>query len=942
MIRVSTVHSLRLRYIIGLSVIALLVTASFITMQRVVSEQREFASLINLASHQAGLSNRIAYFGSLMVTTGEESEFNMAKAQVGRTINKMENAHHILRNGDAEKGIPNLTNGNLKTIYDDPMVGLEKALNNFLERARNIYESDIHTLHAGSAAYLYLTTYGPHVLEPLLDAAVEEYQRIGRQAILRIENLELAIWLATIATLLIELTFIFLPMEEQVRRTLTSLENSITNLKRTRKRLLAAQKMALVGDWELHTSTGHLTWSDQIFEICGVTKTDFSTTIDSTLELIHPEDRSFVRESLVTLIKERKSMDLEYRIMRPDGSERLVYQHAVANYSDSKDDVLVFGTIQDITERKELSARLEKLSAHIPGFIFQYHLGDGGRSRFPYVSDGIIDTCGIEAKAVNSDATPLFDLIHNEDLARVVSRINESSENVTTWHDQFRITHPLRGELWLEGHATPEKNGSRATLWYGYIWDITERKQHEQQIRKLALYDPLTGVANRRLLKDRMRHAIATCKRNRNYGAVIMLDLDNFKTLNDTKGHNFGDALLIEVARRLYSCVRDTDTIARLGGDEFVVVLEWLGTDGSAGKKKAIDVAEKIRVALSRTYLLGPNEHTHHASASIGVTTFHDNRKSDSELLKRADVAMYEAKDLGRNRVCFYTEARQAMVNRRTEMAHDLQIALDNEEFSLYYQPQISINGTLCGAEALIRWIPPGKKPISPGQFIPIAESTGLILPIGEWVLKKACQHINDLNRSDFPEHFAIAINISARQFSDDDFLNKVKGIINDSEVPMKRLKLELTETSLVQDINRAKVILNELREMGLKIELDDFGTGYSSLNSLKNLPLDTLKLDGSLIQGLDGSGSNEAIIRAVIAMAKAMSLDIIAEGVETPEQRQFLIDEGCEMLQGYLFAKPMPFQDFMRYLQAYNSSAFSTFLSVPAAVGHGYEDILV
>ena len=694
-----------------------------------------------------------------------------------------------------KRRIPFVSNDRLQRIYNDPMGGLDIALNNFIDRATTVYDSEMKKLHTGSVAYIFLTTYGPHVLESLFDAAVDEYESISKAAILKIQRLELTIWIATILTLFLELGFIFIPVDRHIRKTLNSLEKSITDLTTTRERLLAAQQLARVGDWQLNVHNNQLTWSDEIYEICGVSKDRFKVSQKSSLELIHPEDQSLVKTALQKVIKNKKTIEMENRMVRPDGDEKFVFQRVALVLDRNGQVEFVSGTIQDITERKE-------------------------------------------------------------------------SEN---------------------------------------------------QIQELALYDPLTSLANRRLLKDRLLHAIATSHRKHNYGAVLMLDMDNFKALNDTKGHDVGDALLVEIAQRLKSCVRDTDTIARLGGDEFVVILEWLGEDEEMGCKRAMDLAEKIRATLGNPYLLGEKDsHVHHASVSIGVAVFQGAQKNENELLKRADIAMYEAKDLGRNRTCFFNEKRQAIINTRSAMAHDLQRAILNKELSLYLQPQISSTGRICGAESLLRWFPPGKDPIPPDVFIPIAEENGLILPIGEWVLEKACEHLLDLSRHDLPPEFKLAVNISARQFTDDGFLTKVKKIIDQKKVDVRRLKFELTESSLIQNLDRGKDILSELRGMGLRIELDDFGTGYSSLSVLGKLPLDTIKLDRSFINGINDEGNGKAIIRAAIAMAKAMSLDVIAEGVETHQQSNFLIKEGCDMLQGFLYARPMPYVDFKAFIQTF------------------------
>lgn len=939
---IRTVRSLRLRYAIGLSAIAILVTASFFTMQRVVSEQRDFSSLVNLAGHQSGLANRIAYFASLMVTTVDEVEFQMAKSQIGRTVNKMESAYKILREGSEEKGIPRIINDNLSTIYEDPMVGLDVALDNFLNHARAIYDSDMAAAHPGSASYLYLTTYGPHVLEPMLDAVVDEFQQIGRKAILKIERFELAVWLTTLCALLIEVAFIFLPAEKHIRKTIASLEETISELTKTHKRLLTAQQLALVGDWELQVKENKLHWSEQVYHICGVIPEQFEVTLENSLSIIHPQDRHAVKTATRKLLREKHSLNMEYRILRPDTTERLVLQQAVSSAGTDGSISTISATIQDITERKELSTRLEKLSENIPGFIFQFQINDDGTYKFQYVSKGITDTYGIPPESVLQNSEVIFNLVHNEDLARIRQSLHDSGRMKQTWHDQYRVQHPTKGMIWVEGHATPERLVDESILWYGYILDITTRKQSEEQIEQLALYDPLTGLANRRLLKDRLRQAMATARRNRTYGAVILLDLDNFKDLNDTQGHNVGDAQLIEVSKRIKNNVRDTDTVARLGGDEFVVILEWLGYSEDSSRNAVMAIAEKVRVALNQAYVLGPHSHVHHASASIGVTLFQGSEPSDGELLKRADVAMYEAKDLGRNRVSYFSKERQNIVDLRSEMASDLQYALNNDEFTLFYQPQFTIGGELCGAEALLRWNPTRKSPVSPDVFIPIAEETGLILPLGEWVLETACNDILLLEKKGLSTTFAIAINISARQFSDDGFLHKVSNLIDRSGVVVSRLKFELTESCLIKDLERAQSILSVLREMGIKIELDDFGTGYSSLNSLKNLPLDTLKIDRSLIHGIEGDPRDGAIVKAAIAMAKSLSLDVIAEGVETNQQRDFVVGEGCTMLQGFLFAKPAPLTDLVGFLEEHNqkvefenlhlsySSDVNTFVKTP------------
>ncbi|THB70576.1 MAG: EAL domain-containing protein [Desulfobulbaceae bacterium] len=919
----KTVFGLRLRYIIGLSVIGLLVTASYITLQHIVSEQREFARLVNLAGHQAGLSNRIAYFASTMATTDDEAEFTMARGQIGRAINQMQTVHHTLRNGDEEKDIPRVTSETLELIYDDPMVGLDSALTNYLERAIAVSNSEPESFSINSGSYIFLTNYGPHVLEPLLNAAVDEYEQIGRKAILRIEKIETAIWIATLVTLLLELGLIFIPMERRVRKTLNSNETTIFELQTTRTRLLSAQKLALVGDWELDLRSAQLTWSDQVYDICGLDRERERSEVlsqDQALELIHPGDRDRVRESLRSLVLSGEPSHLEYRVIQPNGSERLVFQHSAARKDNQGQIQSIVGTIQDITERKELSKKLDRLSEHIPGFIFEFQTDAEGRISMPYASKGILDTYGVSDEEVRRDSRKLYEMLHPEDVDSVSKSIERSGKRLRTWRSQFRVLHPEKGYVWLEGHATPARVSDGGILWHGYIWDITERKKSEVRIRKLALYDPLTGLANRRLLRDRMSNAIARSARNKEYGAVIMLDLDNFKTINDTKGHEVGDKLLQDVAENLQNCVRDIDTIARLGGDEFVVVLEQLGSKKEIARKQAIEIAEKIRRSLSRIYYLGEERHLYHGSVSVGLTLFFDTRRNESELLKRADVAMYEAKEQGRNQVCYFSEKRQQLINKRNTLAQEMQFALEQNEFTLHYQPQVTPGGELYGAEALLRWFPKDKDPVSPGSFIPIAESNGFIIKLGEWVLDCACKHLLELQKSYLPEDFTLSINISARQLNDLNFVDRVKAIIQANNVRTDNLVFELTESSFIQDPDKGIQILERLNDMGIRIDLDDFGTGYSSLNSLQNLPFNALKLDRSLIKNVESENSSRAILRATLAMAEAMSMKVVAEGVETQTQKEMLSNEGCDILQGYLIARPMPLDDLKNYLAAFAS----------------------
>lgn len=443
----------------------------------------------------------------------------------------------------------------------------------------------------------------------------------------------------------------------------------------------------------------------------------------------------------------------------------------------------------------------------------------------------------------------------------------------------------------------------------GVILDITERKQAEQQIHQLAFYDPLTELPNRRLLMDRLHQEFAIGARTGQHGAVLFLDLDNFKTLNDTKGHDIGDMLLVEVAQRLKSCVRDGDTVARLGGDEFVVVLESLSTSATDAAAQAEHVAEKIRAFLSEPYIL--NQHRYHTTPSIGIALFRGHQESLDNLLKYADTAMYQAKTAGRNAIRFYDPEMQAAIEARAELEDELRQALAQRQLRLHYQVQVDSLGRPAGAEALLRWEHPGRGLVSPAQFIPLAEDTGLIVPMGLWVLQTACAQLAAWQNGGLTRELAIAVNVSARQFRQPDFVEQVRQALAESGARAGLLKLELTESTVLENVEDAITRMFELKQLGVSFSMDDFGTGYSSLQYLKRLPLDQIKIDQSFVRDSASDPNDAAIVQTIIAMTRAMGLNVIAEGVETGAQRDFLQRNGCHAFQGYLFGRPLPIERF-------------------------------
>jgi diguanylate cyclase (GGDEF)-like protein/PAS domain S-box-containing protein len=462
---------------------------------------------------------------------------------------------------------------------------------------------------------------------------------------------------------------------------------------------------------------------------------------------------------------------------------------------------------------------------------------------------------------------------------------------------------------WLNISVVKDKNGI-ITNYIGTHHDISERKRAEEKINELAFYDPLTHLPNRRLLLDRLSQAMTTSQRNAEYGAVLLIDLDHFKMLNDSLGHHRGDLLLAHVAGRLQGCIREGDTVARLGGDEFVIVLVGLSgkTDEAAAQTES--VGQKIKLALNKPYLLADAEH--HSTASTGATLFLGQETPIADLLKQADLAMYKSKDKGRNTLHFFDQTMQTAAMERAELEKSLRRAIEEKQFVLHYQAQVSSDRRINGAEVLVRWQHPERGMVSPAEFIPLSEETGLIVPLGQWVLETACRQLVVWAKRAETEPLSIAVNVSARQFHQPDFVSQVAEILRRTRANPQRLKLELTESLLVTSVEDVIHKMNALRAFGVSFSLDDFGTGYSSLSYLSRLPLDQLKIDRSFVMNIESSDNAAAICAATISLAHSLKLKVVAEGVETEAQLYFLSTvHRCDFLQGYLFARPLPLEEF-------------------------------
>lgn len=587
-----------------------------------------------------------------------------------------------------------------------------------------------------------------------------------------------------------------------------------------------------------------------------------------------------------------------------DGKKR----HFEARVVPSSEDTLI-SIVRDVTER-----RLSEEALHIAATAFESHEGmiiTNAEKMILQVNKTFTEITGYSAEETLGETPRLYSSARHDEI--FYAAMWQSIQTDGAWQGEV-WNRRKNGELfpaWLTITAVVSEEGL-ATHYVGAFVDITQRKKAEDQIKSLAFYDPLTALPNRRLLRDRLEIAMAGSLRGQHKGALLFVDLDDFKTLNDTLGHDKGDCLLFQVANRLSACVRDGDTVARLGGDEFVVMLEDLSDNLTEAAMQAEIVSEKILGVLNQTYQL--NSHEYYSSASIGVTLFGEQRENIDEPLKRADLAMYQAKAGGRNTVRFFDPRMQTEVSDRVVLAAGLRRALMQNEFVLHYQAQVTDDSQIVGAEALLRWQHPQRGLVAPIEFIQLSEETGIIFSIGQWVLETACAQLAIWATRVEMKNITVAVNVSARQFQQINFVDQVFAVIARTGANPQRLKLELTESLLVNNIEDVIEKMNRLKKIGVGLSLDDFGTGYSSLSYLKRLPLDQLKIDKSFVKDILMDSHDAAIAKMVIALADSMALTVVAEGVEVEKQRAFLIDQGCKVFQGYLFSRPLSLDKFERY----------------------------
>lgn len=618
-----------------------------------------------------------------------------------------------------------------------------------------------------------------------------------------------------------------------------------------------------------------------------------------------------------------RHLTYEYRFIHKNGRVMWIQDEQQLVCDESGKPLEVLSAWTDITERK-----LEEINLRIAATAFE-------------TKEGIIITDkNNHIIRVNSSFTRLTGYSAEEAMGQTPALLSSGLHDIdfyqAMWADIQQKQH-WEGEIWNKrknGDIYPEwlvitavldENGS-VSHYVANFFDISERKAAEASIRNLAFYDPLTNLPNRRLMLERLGLALAGCKRSNQYGALMFMDLDRFKMLNDTQGHDMGDKLLIEVAQRIHNCLREGDLVARLGGDEFVVMLENLSEIQTEAAIHAQVVAEKIRDALSVTYWLSSGSDQednslleYHCSISIGLVIFNDHAVSKKELLNRADMAMYQAKRAGRDAIRIFDPEMQSALNERTVLENHLWRALDHNELMLYYQVQVDMSGQAVSAEALVRWEQPQLGWVSPAQFIPLAEETDLILLIGNWVLLQGCMTLAHWAKQPETRELKLAVNVSAKQFRQDDFVEQVQHALQESGADPRQLKLEITEGLIMDNLDDAIAKMHAIKELGVGFSMDDFGTGYSSLSYIQRMPLDQLKIDQAFVRHLVEDRQDAAIIRVILTLGQSLGLAVIAEGVENDVQRDYLIKYGCSVFQGYLFGKPMALDEFESHLLKHN-----------------------
>ncbi|MBW7903156.1 MAG: EAL domain-containing protein [Rhodocyclaceae bacterium] len=631
----------------------------------------------------------------------------------------------------------------------------------------------------------------------------------------------------------------------------------------------------------------------------------------SLARIVHEADRAAVRAAVMAAVADGARYTVEYRIRCRDGSEKWVRERG-AGVIDERGERVLEGFAEDVTEQvagrnRLVEAELRFRSIFENSVIGMFQTSTDGHylaaNQALATLYGYRDPAALIGSLRDIAATLYVDPGRRNEFARLI----RANGRVIDFESEVYRADGSRVWIAENAHAVHGPNGE--LLYYeGTVEDVTERRQYQTRLEYQATHDPLTGLPNRNLLEDRLEQAVAKARRSGERVLVVFIDLDNFKFVNDSLGHAAGDDLLVETARRLADCLRGTDTVARYGGDEFVLILS-----DSASLGQALVALERVKRAIAAPLTVGGHELR--VDCSIGVSVYPEDGADLQTLLRYADIAMHHAKEQGKGQFQFYTDVLNTAAHERLRLESALRGANDRGELFVVYQPKVDREGRPTGFEALVRWSSPDFGPVSPARFIPLAEETGTIVPITDFVLRTACREAMRWPAVD-GEAPGIAVNLSARMFKDPRLAERIGAVLAETGLPAERLELEITESALMGDIERTAATLAAIKALGVSIAIDDFGTGYSSLAYLNRLPVDVLKIDRSFVTGCERGGEDMAIPRAIISLGHSLRMRIVAEGIEAPAQMAALSAHGCEEFQGFMIARPLPAEGAMAFLR--------------------------
>lgn len=669
---------------------------------------------------------------------------------------------------------------------------------------------------------------------------------------------------------------------------------------------LEAQRLAQMGSWELDLARNSLSWSDEVFRIFEIDPEGFGASYEAFLAAVHPDDRERVERAFTESLRTRQACDIEHRLLFADGRVKWVHERCAIHYADDGTPLRSIGTVRDITAQREADENLRLASS-----VFDSSL-DGILITSPQgvilkVNQAFCEITGYTAEEAIGQTPRLLKSGHHE--PAFYQAMWETLDRTGRWQGEIWDRH-RDGRvipMWQSISAVRDAKG-KISHYIGIFFDITEQKRAAEHIHRLAHFDALTDLPNRVLFNERCGHALERARREGSQMAVLFLDLDRFKHVNDSLGHPVGDALLQAVAKRLKQQLREEDTVARLGGDEFIVILEKVDSAADAEW-----VARKLLESFAEPFPV--RGHDLSLGLSIGISLYPSDGEDVTSLVKNADIALYRAKEHGRGNFQFFEAHLTQVAAERLYLENELRQAISRNQLVACYQPQHTLaDGRLVGAEALLRWRHPELGLMSPDLFIPIAEDSGLIVPIGEWMLSTACHQAKAWLEAGLPLE-RMAINLSGVQIQRGDIVATVGRVLAETGLPPERLELEITETYIMRQAERDIRVLEELRSLGVNLAIDDFGTGQSSLGYLKRLPVDKLKIDRSFVMDIPQDADDAAITRAIVAVGHSLRLKVLAEGVETTEQEAFLKELGCDGVQGYYYSRPLEVAAFEAYL---------------------------